>query len=61
MDSDTLLKALGLALLIEGLLPFVAPAAWRQAMSQAVQQGDGAIRRFGLLVLLAGLLLLWLS
>lgn len=58
--SEGLLVAIGLALIIEGLLPFIAPAAWRRAMTQAVQQSDGAIRGTGLVALLLGLLVLWL-
>ena len=44
MDGDTLLMALGLALIIEGLLPFVAPGTWRQAFSQLMQMQDGQLR-----------------
>ncbi len=60
MDGSTLLAALGLALIIEGLLPFIAPGAWRQAFSQLLQMQDGQIRFFGLLAVGGGLLLLWL-
>ena len=59
MDSDTLLAALGLALIMEGLLPFVAPGAWRQAFSQLMQLQDGQLRFFGLLAVGAGPALLW--
>ena len=34
MDGSTWLAALGLALILEGLLPFIAPSAWRQAFTQ---------------------------
>ncbi len=61
MDSQTLLAALGLALILEGVLPFLAPRAWRQAFSQLMQMQDGQIRFFGLLALVGGLLLLWLA
>lgn len=61
MDSQTLLAALGLALIIEGVLPFLAPRAWRQAFSQLLQMQDGQIRFFGLLALAGGLALLWLA
>lgn len=61
MDGDTLLMALGLALIIEGLLPFVAPGTWRQAFSQLMQMQDGQLRFFGLLGLLSGLALIWLA
>ena len=60
MDGSTLLAALGLALIIEGLLPLIAPGAWRQAFSQLMQMADGQLRFFGLLAVGGGLLLLWL-
>ena len=61
MDGATWLAALGLALILEGLLPFVAPRAWRQAFSQLMQMRDGQVRFFGLLALLGGLALLNLA
>ena len=60
MDGSTWLAALGLALILEGLLPFIAPSAWRQAFSQLMQLQDGQLRFFGLLAVGGGLLLLWL-
>ncbi len=61
MDGSTWLAALGLALILEGLLPFIAPSAWRQAFTQLMQMADGQLRFFGLLALGGGLLLLWLA
>ena len=60
MDGSTWLAALGLALILEGLLPFIAPSAWRQALTQLMQMADGQLRFFGLLAVGGGLLLLWL-
>ena len=60
MDGSTWLAALGLALIIEGLLPVIAPSAWRQAFTQLMQMADGQLRFFGLLAVGGGLLLLWL-
>ncbi len=60
MDGSTWLAALGLALILEGLLPFIAPSAWRQAFTQLMQMADGQLRFFGLLAVGGGLLLLWL-
>ncbi|MCA0326217.1 MAG: DUF2065 domain-containing protein [Proteobacteria bacterium] len=60
MNGDILLAALGLALIIEGLLPFLSPGAWRRAFSQLLQMQDGQIRFFGLLAVLGGLALFWL-
>ena len=61
MDGDTLVAALGLALILEGLMPFVAPNAWRRAFTQLLQMEAGQIRFFGLLALLGGLALIWLA
>ena len=60
MDGSTLLAALGLAVVKQGVLPLVAPRAWRQAFSQLMQLQDGQLRFFGLLAVGGGLLLLWL-
>lgn len=60
-NSNIVLAALGLALILEGLMPFLAPAAWRRAFSQLLQMHDGQIRFFGLLAVGGGLLLLWLA
>jgi len=61
VDGNTLLAALGLALIIEGLLPFLGPRGWRQAFTQLLQMQDGQIRFFGLLALIGGLTLIWLA
>lgn len=60
MDGNTLLAAFGLALIIEGLLPCIAPGVWRQAFSQLLQLRDGQIRFIGLIGLASGLALIWL-
>ena len=52
------LTALGLFLVIEGLLPFTAPAAWRNMMQRVLLLQDGQIRFMGLGAVLLGLLLL---
>ena len=60
MDGNTWLAALGLALIIEGLMPLLSPGAWRQAFSQLLQLRDGQIRFIGLIGLAGGLALIWL-
>lgn len=52
-----LITALALMLLIEGLLPFVSPRAWRQMFERALRLSDGQIRFIGLASILAGALL----
>ena len=59
LDSDTLWTALGLVLVIEGLMPFASPAGWRRMFMQVLQLEDGQIRIFGLCAILMGLGLLW--
>jgi hypothetical protein len=55
--AGTVLMAFALMLVIEGLLPFMAPAVWRETFRRIVQFSDGQIRFFGLISMLAGLLL----
>jgi uncharacterized protein YjeT (DUF2065 family) len=58
---DSLLAAIALVLILEGLLPLISPTKWREMFSQLLQLQDGQIRFFGLgTVLLGFFLLLWL-
>ena len=50
---------LGLALVIEGLMPFLSPERWRQVVQQIQQLHNGQIRFFGLASMLIGLLLIY--
>jgi uncharacterized protein len=59
--NSTLLAAFGLMLVFEGLLPFVAPQAWRETFRRMIQLKDGQLRFVGLLSIIGGLLLLFLS
>jgi hypothetical protein len=53
------LTALGLMLVIEGLMPFLLPAAWRAGLSKLAQMQDGQTRFIGLTLMLSGLFLLY--
>ncbi len=57
--SQTLLLALGLMLILEGLMPMISPLRWRRLFEQLLQLQDGQIRFFGLIMVMAGLMLLW--
>ena len=59
--GNTLLIALALMLIIEGLLPFLAPAFWRETFRRITEMSDGQLRFIGLGSMVAGLLLLLLS
>ncbi len=56
--SETLTIAFALMLVIEGVMPFVAPALWRETFARLVQLSDGQIRFIGLTSMLIGLVLL---
>ena len=60
MSADTLWSALALVLVIEGLLPFISPGAWRRMFAQMLALQDGQIRFFGLLSIIGGLVLIWI-
>ena len=59
--AATFLMALALMLVIEGLLPFLAPSLWRETFRRIIKMSDGQIRFFGLTSMLIGLLLLLLA
>jgi uncharacterized protein len=43
------------------LLPFIAPQAWRETFKRMILLKDGQLRFVGILSIIAGLLLIWLS
>ncbi|WP_272486713.1 DUF2065 domain-containing protein [Zeimonas sediminis] len=55
---DKLIAALGLMLVLEGLLPMIAPARWREAFLQIARLRDGQIRFVGMGSALLGIALL---
>ncbi len=59
LDGDTLWGAFALMLIIEGIFPFMSPQGWRDKMVQILALHDGQIRFFGLVCVMAGLLMLW--
>ena len=54
MMAQDLLAALCLVLVIEGIVPFLAPSSWRNMMLTAAQTDDKNIRRLGLVSMLLG-------
>ena len=57
----SILAAIALVLIFEGLLPLISPTRWREMFTQLLQLQDGQIRFFGLGIVLLGLfLLIWL-
>lgn len=56
--TDSLLTACALMLVLEGILPFLAPTTWREMFCQLTQMRDGQIRFIGLTSMLIGIVLL---
>ena len=61
LDVPLLLRAAGLALVLEGLCWALAPGATRRAMRRLMREPDGAVRAAGLFAMAAGLCLVWLA
>jgi uncharacterized protein YjeT (DUF2065 family) len=53
------LMALALMLILEGVLPFLAPNLWRDTFRKITQMNDGQIRFVGLSSMVIGVLILW--
>ena len=56
--TNSLFMAFALMLVLEGLMPFVAPAAWRETFRRLIQLSDGQIRFIGLSSMVIGIFLL---
>lgn len=59
MTGEILLTALALVLVFEGLLPFAAPGRYRKMVDELARLSDNRLRSVGLIIMLAGLLLLF--
>ena len=58
--SDSLLAAFALVLVVEGILPLVAPRLWRDSFRKLTELSDGQLRFIGLAAILLGLIGVWL-
>ena len=55
-----LLTALALMLVLEGILPFVSPGAFRKLLRMVGELDDKSLRYSGFFTMLAGLVLLYI-
>jgi len=55
---ESFLAACGLVLVLEGLLPLLAPGVWRDAFRKLTELTDGQLRFVGLLSIAIGLIVL---
>jgi uncharacterized protein YjeT (DUF2065 family) len=54
--GESLWIALALVLILEGLLPFVAPRLWRETFNRLIALTDGQLRFIGLIAIGFGLI-----
>ena len=55
---ETFLAACALVLVLEGLLPLVAPGTWRETFRRLTELSDGQLRFIGLTSMAIGAILL---
>ena len=55
-----ILRALALVLIIEGLLPFIAPDRWRAMLLQVIKVDSRSLRIFGAVMIGSGIIALQL-
>jgi uncharacterized protein len=55
---DSFLAACALVLVLEGLMPFLAPRVWRDAFRRLTELSDGQLRFVGLISMCIGTILL---
>ncbi len=60
LGVGSLVVAIALVLIIEGIVPFLRPSLWRDTFERLVKMSDGQIRFFGLFSMLLGLIILML-
>jgi len=53
-----LLIAFALMLVVEGIMPFLMPAAWREVFKRLLAFSDGQLRFLGLASILVGMILI---
>ena len=58
--QNVLLLAIGMVLVIEGLMPLFFPRRWRDMFRQIMALTDGQLRFVGLIAVAIGLLLVFL-
>ncbi|WP_294945957.1 DUF2065 domain-containing protein [Sulfurivirga sp.] len=59
-QEAVLWSALGLAFILESVLPLALPAFWRRTMRQMTELPDDQIRLYGLSGLIIGLIIIYL-
>ena len=56
---ESLLIAIALMLILEGMIPFLSPRTWRETFKKLIELDDGQLRFIGFSAMMIGLLLLF--
>ena len=54
--AETLWAAIALVLVVEGVMPLMAPRAWRETFRRLIEMSDGQIRFIGLAAVALGVI-----
>lgn len=55
-----LLAAVAIAMILEGIMPFVSPKGWKAMVSKIAQFPEQQLRTFGFLLMLSGVAFLYM-
>ena len=58
--TELWVSAFALMLVIEGILPFTAPRAWRETFRKIIELSDGQLRFAGLASMVVGVAILFI-
>jgi uncharacterized protein YjeT (DUF2065 family) len=61
LNWHDLLNAVALLLIVEGLMPFLSPSRLKQTYAQLLELPDKTLRTIGLVSVIAGILLLFVT
>ena len=61
MDTQLFFMALGLAFVLEGLMPALLPKQWKSFVEKLAQENINSVRQVGVVIILLGAIILWLA
>ncbi len=56
MIEHPIIAAIALVMIFEGIMPFIAPKAWKNTLLQLAQMEDNHLRIFGAIMMIIGAL-----
>jgi uncharacterized protein YjeT (DUF2065 family) len=59
--SDSIVLAIGLVLVIEGLFPLFFTQSWKDAFTRITNQKNGQIKFYGLLSVIIGIMIIFIG